>query len=218
MSIALQRLIAWFSPAFPIGAFAYSAGLETAIADGTVSCPDAVRNWLTAILYHGSPRTDALLLAEAHRHATDAARLAELSELALALIPAPERRDEAIALGSTFRAAARAWPNSAEAPLPPECAYPVALGAISACNDLPLDAVLTGYFTALVQSQISVAVRLVPIGQTDGLAILHALEGDIARAAQDAEASSIDDLGSIGFAADIAAMSHETLKTRIFRS
>ena len=217
-SAVLQRLIAWFSPAFPIGAFAYSAGLETAIADGTVTTPETLGNWLTASLRHGSPSCDALILAEAHRAARDSDRLAYLSELSLALIPAPERRSESLALGAAFRVAASAWPESTAAPLPESPAYPVALGALTALSGLPRDAVLVAFLTALAQSQISVAVRLVPLGQTDGLALLSRLESEISAAAEKAETGTLDDLGTIGFAADIAAMSHETLGTRIFRS
>ncbi|MBU1174578.1 MAG: urease accessory protein UreF [Alphaproteobacteria bacterium] len=217
-ALALQRLVAWFSPAFPIGAFAYSAGLETAIAEGIVTTRGTLANWLAAGLGHGSPRADALLLAESFRAGTDAARLKHLSELAVALIPAPERRAETLALGSAFRIAAAAWPDSAAAPLPEDCAYPVALGAIAAAGGLPLPFVLIAFLTALAQTQISVAVRLVPLGQTDGLNVLSRLEPDIAAAAELAETGTLADLGTIGFAADIAAMGHETLETRIFRS
>jgi urease accessory protein len=214
----VQRLIAWFSPAFPIGAFAYSAGLETAIAERTVRSATALENWLTASLHHGSPSSDAILLAEAHRAAAEPCRLAELADLALALIPAPERRAETLALGAAFRTAASAWPESIAAPLPDQCPYPIALGAIAARSALPLDAVLTGFLTALAHSQISVAVRLVPLGQTDGLAVLRRLEPEITAAVKKAENSGLADLGAIGFAADIAAMAHESLHTRIFRS
>ncbi len=216
--LALQRLFAWFSPAFPVGAFAYSAGLETAISDGSVRTPAALSEWLRAILRHGAPTTDAILIAEAHRAAMDGEALAKLAELALALIPSPERRAETLSLGTSFRAAAAAWPETSGAVLPSECPYPVALGAIAGLSDLPLAAVLTGFLTALTQGQISVAVRLVPLGQTDGLRVLHGLEADIAAAAQKGETSDLDDLGAIGFAADIAAMAHETLNVRIFRS
>lgn len=218
MSAELQRLFTWFSPAFPVGAFAYSAGLETAIADGTVRTPDTLHNWLLASLRHGPPCCDAILVAEAYRGFTDAAQLRDLADLALALIAAPERRAETLALGAAFRTAAAAWPQSIGLPLPASCPYPVAIGAIAAASRLPLSDVLTVFLTSLAQGQISVAVRLVPIGQTDGLRILQSLEADISNAAQKAEMSGISDIGAIGFAADIAAMAHETLHTRIFKS
>lgn len=215
---ALQRAFAWFSPAFPIGAFAYSAGLETAISGGTVRTPEALANWLRAILTHGAPTTDAILIGEAYRNAGDASALAMLADLALALIPSPERRAETLSLGTSFRAATSAWSDAGRAALPVQCPYPVALGAICAMTGLPLAAVLTGFLSALTQGQISVAVRLVPLGQADGLRVLHGLEADIAAAARRGENAGLDDLGTIGFAADIAAMAHETLTVRIFRS
>ena len=77
---------------------------------------------------------------------------------------------------------------------------------------------MLGYLTAAVHTQVSVAVRLVPLGETDGLAIMAALEPQIAALATEAAAATLDDIGGMGYAADIAQMRHETLESRIFRS
>ena len=63
----LQKLVTWLSPAFPVGAFAWSAGLETAIADRRVTNAERLQNWIEGALAHGGTRTDAILLAEAWR-------------------------------------------------------------------------------------------------------------------------------------------------------
>ena len=77
---------------------------------------------------------------------------------------------------------------------------------------------LIAFLTATVHSQVSVAVRLVPIGQTDGLAIMAALEPQVAALADLCQHATLDDIGSVAYGADIAQMQHETLPTRIFRS
>ena len=61
-------------------------------------------------------------------------------------------------------------------------------------------------------------MRLVPLGQSDGQRVLAALEPVVAAAAQRALATSLDDVGSATFRADIASMKHETQYTRLFRS
>src|SRR6185369_16585308 len=105
---ALQRLLTWLSPAFPVGGFAWSQGLETAIADGRIKAGSDLKSWLGGLLAHGGLRTDAILLAHAHRQHGDASRLVELADLCLALTPARERYTEATQTGEAFAIAARA--------------------------------------------------------------------------------------------------------------
>jgi urease accessory protein len=216
--LTLQRLLVWSSPALPIGSFGYSGGMETAIADGRIRGGESTRAWIAGNLEAGAARNDAILAVEAHRHQADARKLAELAGLCLALTAAAERHAETQLLGDAFVHAARAWPASLCERLPQPCPYPVAFGALTGAAGVPAAEMLLAFLTAHVQAQISVAVRLSPLGQSDGLAILASLEPHIARLAQDLSASTTADLGSIGIAAEIAAMAHETLETRIFRS
>ncbi|RUT35077.1 urease accessory protein UreF [Arsenicitalea aurantiaca] len=215
---ALQRLLVWLSPAFPIGGFAWSAGLETAIAEGRVSDSSSMRNWLEGNLAHGGMRTDAILLAEAARSSADADALREIADLALAFAPAAERRAEMLAMGDAFIAAAAAWPSPHGSALPRPCPYPVAVGAIAGAHGVGIEDTVLAFLTNLVHGQISVALRLVPLGQTEGLAILAGLEQTIAQHAQAAAVARLDDIGTIAYASDIAQMRHETETTRLFRS
>lgn len=220
---ALQKLLTWLSPAFPVGAFAWSAGLETAIREKAVSDSRDLQNWIAGALAHGGIRTDAIILAHAHRAAGSYDRelpetLAGLADLCLALTPARERHTEMTTTGDSFAIAAKAWPSDVYLRLPQPCPYPVAVGAIAAAHGIELGDTLLGYLTAAVHSQISVAVRLVPLGQTEGLQVMAVLEPQVAALARDAATAPLADLGSIAYAADIAQMRHETLETRIFRS
>jgi urease accessory protein len=215
---ALQKLLTWLSPAFPVGAFAWSAGLETAIAQRRVTDSTSLRNWLDGALSHGGIRTDAIFLAQAFAAQTDQQALRDLADLYLALIPSAERTAETLLTGDAFALAVRAWPSDVFARLPEPCPYPIAVGALAAAHDVPLPETLLGFLTALVHGQVSVAVRLVPLGQTAGLAVMAALEAAIAGLARFAATATLEDLGSIAYAADIAQMHHETLEPRIFRS
>jgi len=215
---SLQKLLTWLSPAFPVGAFAWSAGLETAIVDRRLTDRASVEDWLIGTLTHGGARTDAILMAHAHDAAGDAAALRDLADLCLALAPARERHDETTITGDAFAKAASAWPSPVYDRLPQPCPYPIAVGAIAAAHGVDKKSSMLAFLTALAHAQVSVAVRLIPIGQTDGLAIMAALEPLISGLTEACQHATLDDIGSIAYAADIAQMRHETLPTRIFRS
>ena len=123
-----------------------------------------------------------------------------------------------LAIGTAFLAAARAWPSPLLDNLPANCPYPIAVGASAAANDIAIEDATIAFLSSAVQSQVSVAVRLIPLGQTAGLAVIAALEPHVTALAATAVAASLADIGSIAYATDITQMRHETLGTRIFRS
>jgi len=215
---ALQKLVTWLSPAFPVGAFAWSAGLETAIADRRVTDSARLMSWIEGALAHGGIRTDAILLARAWRAYADQPQLQELTDLSLALVSSRERWMETTITGDSYVRAASHWPAEVLARLPQPCPYPIAVGAIAAAHGIELEDTLLAWLTATVHGQVSVAIRLVPLGQTDGLRVMSALEARVAALAKSAASATLADIGAIAYAADIAQMRHETLEPRIFRS
>ena len=217
-SSALQKLVIWLSPAFPVGAFAWSAGLETAIADGRVRDATKLADWIKGALRHGGIRTDAILLAHAHRGFADSTELQELADLSLALTASRERWMETSVTGDSYVTATKVWPAETLVALPSPCPYPIAVGAIAAAHEIELCDTLLAWLTTTVHGQVSVAVRLVPLGQSDGLKVMAALEPAIAALAEAAAIAGLADIGGIAYAADIAQMRHETLEPRIFRS
>ena len=218
----LLQLFAWLSPAFPVGAFAYSHGLESAVDVGLVHDAATLEDWLGDLLRHGSARQDAVLAAEAWRRAAASGNgLADLNDLALALAPGRERRLETGGTGRAFADAIRAsWPESACPALPTsgDVAYPVAFGAAAGMAGLPLPESLGALALAFVGNLVSAAVRLGPIGQTDGQRVTAALLDEARRLGAWAARSTLDDLGGCALRSDIAALQHETLYSRLFRS
>jgi urease accessory protein len=219
---ALQKILAWLSPSFPVGAYTYSHGLEWAIEDGTVVNAATLGLWLTAILRHGAGRTDAIVFCHAWRSEGDA--VIAIAELATAFQPSKERHLEVTAQGRAFLSAVgAAWPNKRVAALTAAFAsrpipYPVAVAACASAHDVPLMAALTAMLTAFVANIVSAGVRAIPIGQTDGLRLIAALGPVVAEIAAAAMGASLDDLGGAALRADIASMKHETQYTRLFRS
>ena len=214
---ALLRLLTWLSPAFPTGAFAYSQGLEWAVEAGDVTDRDSLREWLHDILHHGSGRSDCILVRHAHRAAHDSVVLEELAALAAATAPSRERQMETVGQGNAFVLAAGPWRGDLLAGLE-QVPYPVALGALAGVGGIAEDDAALGFLQALASNMVSAAVRLVPLGQSAGLAVLAALEADLLHVAAITRDATLDDLGTACFRADLAGMRHETQYTRLFRS
>jgi urease accessory protein len=97
-------------------------------------------------------------------------------------------------------------------------AYPIAAGSFCHAANIDRRAALLAYLQSFASTLISVGVRLIPLGQTQGLAMLHNLMPVIAATATRAETATLDDLGSTTLGADIAAMKHETQYSRVFRT
>lgn len=214
---ALLRLMAWLSPAFPIGSFAYSGGLERAVHDGLVMDASDLQAWLSAVVDHGALWNDCVLLGEAHRAARDALGLAACAELAEALAGSRERHQETMLLGEAFLTAASAWPEVTAA-ISTAVAYPVAVGATASVHGIGCEQAVAAYLHAFVSQGVSAAIRLGICGQKDGVAVIAVMEGLVAATAERAACSTLDDLGSAAIQADIVSLRHETQRVRLFRS
>jgi urease accessory protein len=222
---ALYRLMTWMSPAYPVGAFAYSGGMEWAVEAGDIGDADGLYRWLTSIIRQGSIFCDAALFVHAHRACAEAndSALAAAAELSAALIGSKERFLETTAQGRAFLEITRAaWPTPTlerlttiwDGPL----AYPIVVATACAGQAIAVVPALHAFLHGAVSNLVSAGVRLIPLGQTDGQRVLAALEKEIAQAATRALATPLDDIGSATLRADIAGMRHETQYTRLFRS
>jgi urease accessory protein len=217
--------MAWLSPAYPVGAFSYSSGLEWAVEAGDVTDADSLQRWLTVVIGQGSALSDAVFLVHAHRavmNADDGA-LHDVAELAAAFASSKERHLETTAQGRAFvEATQAAWPCSAldrllavwDGPF----AYPVAVGVAAAGHGIAVEHTVAAYLQAIAANLVSAGVRLIPLGQTAGQRLLAALEGMIAGTAARALNIALDEVGGAAFRADLAAMRHETQYTRLFRT
>jgi urease accessory protein len=222
---ALYRLMTWMSPAYPIGAFAYSGGIEWAVEARDITDAASLVAWIATLLRHGSLFGDAVIFGHAHRAATCGAdqALAEIAELAAALAGTKERFLETTAQGAAFMEITKTtWPCTAldrlteywERPI----TYPVAAGVACAGHGIAAAPALQAFLHGAASNLVSAGVRLVPFGQTDGQRIVAMLEAPVAQAAERALAAGPDDWGTATLRADIAAMRHETQYTRLFRS
>ena len=198
----------WFSPAFPVGAFSYSGGLETAIARGDVYDRDSLAGWLRQTLLHGSIFMDAVFL-----RATIEGE--DVNDLCLALCAGAERYQETTELGAAF---GRVMRETQAIELPAGLGYPVAVGMAARALALPREATVAAFLQGACMNQISVAVRAVPVGQMDGQACLVSLMPTIEQAAAAVMETDAETVGSFALAADLCALEHETTEQRIYRT
>ena len=226
--LAFLRLQSWLSPAFPIGSYGYSHGLEWAVEAGYVKDRESLVDWLQADLCYGSVRNEAIFFCEAWRSArdNDCAKLFEIAELAAAFRGTSEfvleSSQQASACHSMLR---RVWPDRlldelsqwlSERHVP--AALSVVLGVRSAREGIPVGLALPAYLQSYLANLVTAGVRLIPLGQTDGQLAIAALAEAVLAASAQARNGTIDDLGSAAFMVDLASMRHETQYTRLFRS
>ncbi|HEX9569416.1 MAG TPA: urease accessory UreF family protein [Rhodospirillales bacterium] len=223
----LYRLLSWLSPAFPVGSYAYSHGIERAVEEGLIADPDSLRRWIIAIVLNGAGRLDAGFFRAAWQAATDDDEaLVRAAEWADAMRATRETALESAAQGQAFLdALSAAWPTpglarctaalagSGRAP-----AYSVAVGVAAALAQVPLRHGLLAYLHAMAANLVSAGVRLVPLGQSDGQRALADLEPAVRRAADQAMATPFEAIGSAAPMVDWTSMQHETQYTRLFRS
>jgi len=207
----LLSVTQWLSPAFPTGAYAYSHGLERVIASGTIRDTATMEDWLTGILLRGAGWQDAVLLAQGLRAGAD---VPALDDLARALAPSAERLRETLEQGTAL---ARTVGAITGRTLPPR-ALPVALAEAAQGLALSPSVIVALYLQGFAGNLVTIAVRHVPLGQTEGQALLARLSPVLAALADNAVEATLDDLGGAALAAELAAFEHETQDIRIFRT
>lgn len=221
MGDSLFRLMSWLSPAYPVGAYSFSHGLEYAVDAGLVTDTESVRDWLATIMTTGSGFADLVFVAAAWD--SEPEQLPGLNEFALAFQGTAEVRLESTAQGRAFLlVTAEAWPCEAIATLQgipqEEIVYAVAVGAVARSHGIDRREVMTAYAHAFAANLVSAAVRLIPLGQTDGQRITAHLMPTCVTAVERAAATPADEVSMSTPMVDITSMKHEHQYTRLFRS
>lgn len=207
----LLTLTQWLSPAYPVGAFAWSHGLESAVRQGWVTDEVSLQSWLTDILAEGSGKADALWIRLAWQGDRS---VAELDALARAWQPSRERLREAERQGTAFvQVTADVW----DLDLPPML-LPVALGEAARQMDMSVEPVAALYLQSFAGNLVSAAQRLMPLGQTAAQGVLARLAPLCAELAAGTEGLTLEDMASCAYLSDVASMKHETLEPRLFQS
>lgn len=218
------RLLHLASPSLPIGAYTYSQGLEAAIESGNVKDEDSARAWIKESLAVVADYEAAvfwrLLKACAQR---DEAQVTLWTERFIAGRDTSEFRAETIQMGYSLsklvldlgiadEALLRIMQNQAEIPLP------TAFACAAVALDISHEAALLGLLFSIVENQVLVCVKSVPLGQVSGQRLLLSLHDEIDRVARHAQTLEDDELSNWAPGLSILSMQHETQYSRIYRS
>jgi len=220
--VALTRLLQLVSPALPIGAFAYSQGLEQAVASGWVHDEASAAEWLLGLLKHTLATLDLPVLErliDAWR-ADDRQRVDAWTAWLAACRPTRETRAEERQLGAGLsRALGAIGVTDAAGWEAREDVTQAAMFALATARfAIPTSAALAGYAFAWAEATTSAAVRLVPLGQSAGQRLLAAAGDEIPAAVERARALDDDELAATAPGQAIASALHEALYSRLFRS
>jgi urease accessory protein len=206
------------SPALPVGGFAYSQGLEMAIADGIVADAPTAQRWIDDLLLHVVARFEAPLWLRAFdAHAGgDTQRFSAINAELLATRETAELRAETRQMGASLLRLFDIF--GLVAPAVPAIVYPAAFAA--ACSGLGVDreAGVTAYLWSWIENQVLAAIKTLPLGQQTGQSMLLGLQRSIVRAVQVATALRDDQLGTAAVAFGITSARHESLYSRLYRS
>jgi urease accessory protein len=222
-SQALLRLLQLSSAALPVGAFSYSEGLETLVQQERITTVDDLRHWLTQELTYGAIALEAAMLVRAYNAAAqhDWETLARWNHWLSAVRETAELREQSWTMGRALvrllvAIAPDIEPTIAACETP--CNFAIAFGVAAAHWQIPKDEALLGYFHSWAGNLINAGVKLIPLGQTPGQALLLSLYPLMDEAQQRILSTPDDQLKTCGWGLAIASMEHETLYSRLFRS
>jgi urease accessory protein len=209
----LLTLAQWFSPSYPVGSYAYSHGMEWAIDSGQVSDVESATSWIEDVLNFGAGRSDAIALRLSYA-CSDAAEVNAIDANIRAFAPSSERLKETVLQGKAFAQIT----SSLHGHDLDDLTYPVAVGQAARQAGISIDMTVQYFLHAFVSNLAAVAMRRVPVGQTEGQGIVKSLASDCVAIAEETKNASLDDISSSVFFPDIASMKHETQYSRIFRT
>lgn len=223
----LARVLQFGDSLFPIGAFVFSNGLESAIQKRVVRDAESLLAFTRTAVQQAN-RGDGIALVCAHRAASDEdiGALAALDAQVYARKLSSEARTMTVRMGRksaelgvrlTGSPMLRAWHERIDAGTTPGC-YPVTLGATFAAQGLEaLDAFVVHQY-GVAAAILGAAMRLMRIDHVATQQMLYALNSDVEAAFRIASAASPSDMAGFAPLAEILAEVHVGAHVRLFMS
>jgi urease accessory protein len=221
VDMRLLRLLQLVSPALPVGAFACSQGLEWAVEAGWVGNDHETLEWISGVLHNGQAKLDVPVLARLYkaRQNRDAAAFECWNQYLLAARGSAELHQEDRHMGQALRRLLQdLLPGDVTLPSCRNVSF-TAMFAVAACHwRIRLETACAGLLGAWAENQSDAAVKLVPLGQTQGQKISMQIAEQIPGAVQSGLNLAEKEIGAVTPALTMASAKHETQHTRLFRS
>jgi urease accessory protein len=218
----MLRLLQLASPALPVGAFAYSQGLEQAALLGWVTDEASAAAWIAGMVSEVLPRLDLPLLAESHAAwlASDLGRVRALSQFLHACRESAELGAEDRHLGAALArvlhglGVPRAEPWIAD----PDATFVTSFSLAAAHYELPLRSTALAFLFAWAENQVAAATRLIPIGHIAAQRVLSRVLGELPAAVTRGLEVPFERAGFLAPGLAVASALHESTYSRLFRS
>jgi urease accessory protein len=221
------RMLQFGDSMLPVGSFAFSSGLESAIQKGVVFDADTLLAY-TRTAVEQAARGDGIALVQAHRAAAagDLDRVAEIDSIVYARKLSAETRAMTVRIGRKYAALGvdvtglpllQAWLQRVESGATPGC-YPVAVAVGFAAQDLPERAAFVVHQHGVAAMILGAALRLLKIGHVDTQRMLYRLNADVGGAYETAAAAGLADMAGFAPMSEILAAVHVKAHVRLFMS
>lgn len=217
---ALLRLLQLSSPSLPIGAYAYSQGVESAVHSRMIFDDETALEWLKTVLLEGLAVNDLALIVHAYENwkENQLDEIKSLSQLSLAIRETAELKQEDIHLAKALLRLSEPLNVPFPAELKKDASYPIVYAQFSQFWGVPLQEALIAFAWSWLENQVAAMIKLVPLGQTQGQKLMLAMDVFILAAVEKAQTISVNEIG--GSLPNLAILSsqHETQYSRLFRS
>jgi urease accessory protein len=220
--LAMLRLLQLTSPALPIGAFAYSQGLEQANELGWVKDEASAAAWVGGIVTQVLPRLDLPVLAQLYEawSNADVIRVRALSQFLHACRESAELSAEDRHLGAALArvlhglgaAPAEAWIAD------PDATFATLFSLAAVHFEIPVRSAALGFLFTWLENQVAAASRLIPIGQLAAQRVLSSVLAQLPEAVNRGLETKPAQLGFFAPGLAMASALHETMYSRLFRS
>lgn len=219
----LLYLLQLTSPTLPVGAYSYSEGIETLVAQQIIINKKSLENWLIQSLKYGSIRVESAIMLRAYDDflEDDLVSLVQWNNWLSATRETQELRNQSWQMGQSLLKLFNELEPEIKPLLDklyPFCNYAIVFGVAGAIWKIPRQELLLGYLHSWSSNLVNAGLRLIPLGQTDGQKILVKLQDTLMQASETILELKDDDLRGWGWGLSLASMQHETLYTRLFRS
>ena len=220
MNLELLRLLQLVSPTLPVGAFAYSQGMESAVEHKLVADEISTKEWVQGILKNNLTHLDLPVLRFQMQffHSADIDNLQKANDLIIAFRETNEFRMESVQMA---KALCRLLADlNVDLTLMPkgDLDWVTVFAFAAGSHNININEALLGYAWSWCENQIAAAIKLVPLGQTQGQRLLHQLSDVIEQQVVRSQDIEFDAIGAIAPNLAILSSQHESQYSRLFRS
>ncbi len=220
------RLLQLFSPNLPTGAFTYSQGMEWAVECGWLKNEKETTDWLQSVMRDSLQYLELPLMIRLYEavKSHDHSAFEYWSRWLYAGRETRELREEEKQRARALFSVLTKLPDAHHWPELKTCKPALLLSqlagyALAACHwHIELIDLLGAYCWSWLENAVAVAIKLVPLGQSEGQTLLYDLSGDISGLVERASKLEDDRIGASNPALAIASSLHETQYSRLFRS